>query len=718
MSQPLHTHGLAGEQVAADWPALSSSDVNSVLRHFPHLGELLRIDWHSPRPFSSAALISTDRGEWFVKRHHHTVREPAWLEEEHAFIAHLRQRGIGAPEVQASSDGRSALQIGDWTYEIHRRAGGQDLYRDAQSWSPFQTRAHAYAAGKNLAQLHNGAEGFSAPLRQAQVLTSRWQVFAAEDPLAAVTGYLRAHPAVAAYLEQRDWQAELQRHVLPALHALRPWLADQPPLWTHNDWHASNLLWDAHDLVESVLDFGLCDRTFALYDLATALERNTVPWLQLDSDGQARADLEMVDALLEGYHALRPLSAPSITALTALLPVVHADFALSEMVYFAEILGNLESTDIAWQRYLLGHTEWFAGVEGQRLLAHLQRKQFSSGPAAELTDLREQGWPLRGQALLPQRQQAQSRPLAGARLAREKAPTDTREDTDPLVSIDWLAAHLHQPGLVILDATVVLPSPRFDGDYRADSGYPGWLDEHIPGSRHADLTRDLHDADAAYSFAMPDLAALAAQLQRLGIDDHSRIVIHDRNDGFWAARLWWMLRSVGIQASLLDGGLTAWRAAGQPIDTGPGREQPSASVPTLRPQPGHWVDQQQVLAVSQGQTTGRLVCALGQGVFEGTAATRYQRRGHIPGSLNRPARQLFDEQGRYLPRAQLKEVLGAALLVSHEPLLLYCGGGISAAATAFALTLLGRANVMIYDGSLQQWSANPALPMTTGPTPA
>lgn len=294
-------------------------------------------------------------------------------------------------------------------------------------------------------------------------------------------------------------------------------------------------------------------------------------------------------------------------------------------------------------------------------------------------------------------------------------PTDGQERL--LVSVDWLAAHLRDPDVVILDATVLLPSPRFDGDYRADSGYPGWLDEHIPGSRHADLTGDLHDPDADYSFAMPALAPLAQQLQRLGIDDHSRIIIYDRNDGFWAARLWWMLRSVGIHASLLDGGLTAWRAAGQPTDTGPGPAQPSPSAPTLRLQPGHWVDQQQVLAVSQGQAPGQLVCALGQGVFEGTAATRYHRRGHIPGSLNRPARQLFDEQGRYLPRAQLQEALGAALLVSHAPVLLYCGGGISAAATAFALTLLGRANVMIYDGSLQQWSANPALPITTGATP-
>ncbi|WPO97555.1 rhodanese-like domain-containing protein [Pseudomonas sp. HR96] len=685
MSQTLHTHGMAGETVAADWPMLTCDDVNGLLVFFSHLGKLQRIDWHSPRPFSSAALISTDRGEWFVKRHHREVRLPAWLEEEHAFIAHLRQAGLGVPEVQTSDDGRTALALGDWTYEIHARAPGQDLYRDAQSWSPFQTRAHAHAAGRSLAQLHNAAEGFQAPLRQARTLTSRWHLFAHRDPARALERYLHEHPAVAAYLGERDWHAELQRHVLPAVDALRPTLANQAPLWTHNDWHASNLLWSANGEVESVLDFGLCDRTFALYDLATALERNAVPWLQLDSEGHARADLDIVDALLEGYHQVRPLSAQSIEALTAWLPVVHAEFALSEMVYFAQVLGNRESTDLAWKGYLLGHAQWFAGAEGQRLLAHI----------------RDHG------------------SVVAAHVARKEASPVTEAAPDSLVSVNWLAEHLHDPRLVILDATVLLPSPRFDGDYRAESGYQGWLDEHIPGSRHADLTCALHDTNARYSFAMPALEPFAAQLQRLGIDDHSRIVIHDRNDGFWAARLWWMLRSVGIAASLLDGGLSAWRAAGQPIHSGPGpQQQPSQSGPTLRHQPGHWVDQQQVLAVSQGQAQGQLVCALGQGVFDGSAATRYHRRGHIPRSLNRPARQLFDEQGRYLPRAQLQQALGSTLLEGDQPVLLYCGGGISAAASAFALTLLGRANVMIYDGSLQQWSANTALPMTTGPTPA
>jgi thiosulfate/3-mercaptopyruvate sulfurtransferase len=111
------------------------------------------------------------------------------------------------------------------------------------------------------------------------------------------------------------------------------------------------------------------------------------------------------------------------------------------------------------------------------------------------------------------------------------------------------------------------------------------------------------------------------------------------------------------------------------------------------------------------------VCALSAGLFEGSAVTRYARRGHIPGSLNLPARELFDEHGFYLHTDALEAVLDP-LLQTPEPLILYCGGGISAASQARALTLLGRSNVLIYDGSLQEWAADPRLPMTTGAAPA
>ncbi|MEN5300609.1 rhodanese-like domain-containing protein [Pseudomonas sp. TWI628] len=288
---------------------------------------------------------------------------------------------------------------------------------------------------------------------------------------------------------------------------------------------------------------------------------------------------------------------------------------------------------------------------------------------------------------------------------------------DILISPHALQQGLQQPGLVVLDASVELAAARFDGDYRVASGHAAWLAGHIPTSRHADLTRELADTSAPYSFALPSPAAAQDALARLGIAEARQIVIYDRHDGFWAARLWWMLRSMGIAASVLDGGLKAWRQANLALAQG---QQTQGAAPgsavALTIQPGHWASREDVLAVLEGQAPGTLVCALGKGLFEGSAVSRYARRGHIPGSLNRPARELFDPQGHYLPPPALAKALGSALLEGDQPLILYCGGGISAAATALALTRLGRQNVSIYDGSLQEWAADPALPMTSGAT--
>lgn len=281
------------------------------------------------------------------------------------------------------------------------------------------------------------------------------------------------------------------------------------------------------------------------------------------------------------------------------------------------------------------------------------------------------------------------------------------------------AGELHEvladPVLLILDATVELAAPRFDGDYSVRSGYEGWLQGHIPGALHADLYAALSDPNATFSFALPSAQALATALGALGVSDQRRIVIYDRNDGFWAARLWWVLRSVGLHAQVLDGGFKAWQRAGLPEEGGPVVAQSVTWQTGYRD--GFWIDRAGVQAVLADERPGTLVCALSAGLFDGSAVTRYARRGHIPGSLNLPARTLFDEQGRYLEGDALREVLDP-LLASEKPLILYCGGGISAAAQALALTLAGRSDVFIYDGSLQEWAADPRLPMTTGAAPA
>lgn len=285
----------------------------------------------------------------------------------------------------------------------------------------------------------------------------------------------------------------------------------------------------------------------------------------------------------------------------------------------------------------------------------------------------------------------------------------------PLVDDTWLAAHLDDPRLVVLDASALLPSPREDGDYRSVSGRETWAERHLPGSRHADLTGDLSDHDAPYHFAVPSPDALAAALARLGVGEGSEVVAYDSGGGIWAARLWWMLRAISVPAAVLDGGLEAWETAGRPLVSGD-EEDPVPVGPPVTPvvRPALWTSIDEVAAISDGVRPGTLVCALPLGGYDGSAPTRYSRRGHIPGSRSLPGRGLLDEAGRVLPPEELAAKIGAVLDTDDAPVVLYCGGGISAAGAALALTLLGRTDVSVYDGSLEEWSKDPARPMVLG----
>ena len=151
--------------------------------------------------------------------------------------------------------------------------------------------------------------------------------------------------------------------------ALAPALAAQPPLWTHNDWHPSNLLWTEAGEVAHVLDFGLADRTCALHDLAVALERTAVRWLELTASHDSIAEPGAARALLAGYHAVIPLRSADRALLARLLPLVHVEFALSEAASFHGVLGRPGDADLAWHGYLIGHADWFLGPEGRALLA-------------------------------------------------------------------------------------------------------------------------------------------------------------------------------------------------------------------------------------------------------------------------------------------------------------------------------------------------------------
>jgi len=368
MTDTHRAHGLAGDDTPPDWPALTATEVAGLLDGYPQLGRFAAITWHSPRPLSAACLADVGGGRVFVKRHHHSVRTAATLGEEHRFIAHLRHAGLPVPAVLADAQGRTAIARGAWTYEVHAPADGVDRYRDTVSWTPLPRRDHALAAGRMLARLHDAAAGYTASQRDTHALVARSELIRAADPVAALRAQLPSRPALARYLAAREWTSELAEAMAPWHERAQPQLARQPRLWTHGDWHVSNLYWSGDEAgahITGVLDFGLCAENFALFDLATAIERNAIAWLALNTDA---ANPDIACALIDGYREQRPLGRMDVHLLADLLPLVHVDFALSEVEYYQGITQSPANADVAYDTFLRGHAAWFRTPAGQALL--------------------------------------------------------------------------------------------------------------------------------------------------------------------------------------------------------------------------------------------------------------------------------------------------------------------------------------------------------------
>ncbi|PZO75836.1 MAG: aminoglycoside phosphotransferase [Sphingomonas taxi] len=372
-TQPAHlVHGMGTAMEAPTWPAITADEAEAVIARFPAAGRMTALHWHSPRPFSAATLAHTTQGAFLLKRHHRSVRTVEGLAEEHAFIAHLAGKGVSVPEVMTTADGATAVASGAWSYELHRAAPGADLYRDSLSWTPFVSHAHAHAAGVALAGLHEAARSFTAPARRPQPLVASFTILPAADPIAAAEAYVAARPALAAFLESKPWRRQLASLFETLGQGLTPLLAEQTPLWTHNDWHPSNLLWTNDGRVRTAFDFGLADRTCAVHDIATAIERTAVRWLDLGQGTDDIGDSNAALALLAGYATVAPLGRAVLAAIVRVLPLVHLEFALSEIDYFTAVVEDPASAALAWDGYVIGHAEWFLSTPGQDFLRAIE----------------------------------------------------------------------------------------------------------------------------------------------------------------------------------------------------------------------------------------------------------------------------------------------------------------------------------------------------------
>jgi len=282
-----------------------------------------------------------------------------------------------------------------------------------------------------------------------------------------------------------------------------------------------------------------------------------------------------------------------------------------------------------------------------------------------------------------------------------------------LVETDWLAQHLEDPGVRVLECTVYLHPADVPGGFRVESGRAKWAEGHIPHAGFVDLQDELSDRTSKLRFMMPPAAQFAEAMGRAGVGAGVRVILYDRAVNMWAARVWWMLRAFGFDAAaVLNGGFKKWTLEGRPVATDAGARPALEFTP--RPRPALMADKAGVLA-AVGESSACVLNALTEEQHRGTGGVAYARPGRITGSMNVPARELVDPQTHaYLAADVLRAKFQAAGALDARRVVTYCGAGIAASSDAFVLTLLGRDDVAVYDASLSEWAADPSLPMDRG----
>ena len=276
--------------------------------------------------------------------------------------------------------------------------------------------------------------------------------------------------------------------------------------------------------------------------------------------------------------------------------------------------------------------------------------------------------------------------------------------TDPIVSTQWLADHIGEQDLKVVDAPFYIP-----GDPRTPKGE--FEKEHIPGAVLFDLEAiSDHANPLPHMLAPPD--AFAEAVGRLGISDSDRIVVYDHAGLLSAGRVWWNFRAMGHDAVyVLDGGLPRWIVEGRPMASGPQLSPRRTFTPVFRPALVRDIQQVQAALESGIQ----VLDARARDRFQGTAAEPRPGlpSGHMPGAVNTPHGELI-EGGALQTRDGLQALFKAEGVDLKKPIITTCGSGVSAAIIALALARLGKWDAPVYDGSWTEWASRKDTVIATG----
>ena len=277
----------------------------------------------------------------------------------------------------------------------------------------------------------------------------------------------------------------------------------------------------------------------------------------------------------------------------------------------------------------------------------------------------------------------------------------TAADLPSLVTTGWLAQHLADRDLRVVDATWFLPHERRDATAE-------FVAAHIPGAVHFDIDA-IADRTTSLPHMLPNRAAFARAVGALGIGSADHVVAYDRNTMYAAARVWWTFRVFGHgAAAVLDGGLAKWQAEGRAVTAG--KTQPTPRVFAAAEPDARLVrDLGQVVELTAADSPReQLVDVRSNGRFRGVDAEPRPglRMGHIPGSVNLPYPTVLDAATKtLLPPAELARRFRDAHIDTARPIVCYCGSGVTASLLALALHMVDAAQVAVYDGSWAEWGA-------------